>query len=317
MSDDKNDQEATMDNVFDTIIEAIPAPIDNSDEPLQFQVSLLDYNDYVGRIGIGRVFRGKIKVGDNVTLTKLDGSTKNFRVTKLFGFFGLSRVEINEAIAGDLIAVSGMEDIFVGETVTPVDHQDPLPVLHIDEPTLQMTFLVNNSPFAGREGKWVTSRKIEERLMSQLHTDVSLRVESTGSPDAWIVSGRGELHLSILIENMRREGYELQVSRPSVILKQFDGKVCEPFELVQIDTPEEYMGSIIESLSQRKGEMQDMQNNGNGQVRLTFLAPARGLIGYSTEFLSMTRGYGIMNHTFDQYLPLGLLVKLADVVMVH
>lgn len=304
MSDDKNDQEATMDNVFDTIIEAIPAPIDNSDEPLQFQVSLLDYNDYVGRIGIGRVFRGKIKVGDNVTLTKLDGSTKNFRVTKLFGFFGLSRVEINEAIAGDLIAVSGMEDIFVGETVTPVDHQDPLPVLHIDEPTLQMTFLVNNSPFAGREGKWVTSRKIEERLMSQLHTDVSLRVESTGSPDAWIVSGRGELHLSILIENMRREGYELQVSRPSVILKQFDGKVCEPFELVQIDTPEEYMGSIIESLSQRKGEMQDMQNNGNGQVRLTFLAPARGLIGYSTEFLSMTRGYGIMNHTFDQYLPL-------------
>lgn len=304
MSDDKNDQEATMDNVFDTIIEAIPAPVDNSDEPLQFQVSLLDYNDYVGRIGIGRVFRGKIKVGDNVTLTKLDGSTKNFRVTKLFGFFGLSRVEINEAIAGDLIAVSGMEDIFVGETVTPVDHQDPLPVLHIDEPTLQMTFLVNNSPFAGREGKWVTSRKIEERLMSQLHTDVSLRVESTGSPDAWIVSGRGELHLSILIENMRREGYELQVSRPSVILKQFDGKVCEPFELVQIDTPEEYMGSIIESLSQRKGEMQDMQNNGNGQVRLTFLAPARGLIGYSTEFLSMTRGYGIMNHTFDQYLPL-------------
>lgn len=304
MSDDKNDQEATMDNVFDTIIEAIPAPIDNSDEPLQFQVSLLDYNDYVGRIGIGRVFRGKIKVGDNVTLTKLDGSTKNFRVTKLFGFFGLSRVEINEAVAGDLIAVSGMEDIFVGETVTPVDHQEPLPVLHIDEPTLQMTFLVNNSPFAGREGKWVTSRKIEERLMSQLHTDVSLRVESTGSPDAWIVSGRGELHLSILIENMRREGYELQVSRPSVILKQFDGKVCEPFELVQIDTPEEYMGSIIESLSQRKGEMQDMQNNGNGQVRLTFLAPARGLIGYSTEFLSMTRGYGIMNHTFDQYLPL-------------
>lgn len=304
MSDDKNDQEETMDNVFDTIIEAIPAPIDNSDEPLQFQVSLLDYNDYVGRIGIGRVFRGKIKVGDNVTLTKLDGTTKNFRVTKLFGFFGLQRLEIQEAVAGDLIAVSGMEDIFVGETVTPVDHQEPLPVLHIDEPTLQMTFLVNNSPFAGREGKWVTSRKIEERLMSQLHTDVSLRVESTGSPDSWIVSGRGELHLSILIENMRREGYELQVSRPSVILKNFDGKVCEPFELVQIDTPEEYMGSIIESLSQRKGEMQDMQNNGNGQVRLTFLAPARGLIGYSTEFLSMTRGYGIMNHTFDQYLPM-------------
>ncbi|SIO09219.1 GTP-binding protein [Carnobacterium alterfunditum] len=303
LSDDKNDQEPTMNYIFDTILSEIPAPIDNSDEPLQFQVSLLDYNDYVGRIGIGRVFRGTIKVGDAVTLSKLDGSTKNFRVTKLLGFFGLDRVEIQEAKAGDLIAVSGMEDIFVGETVTPVDHVDPLPILHIDEPTLQMTFLVNNSPFAGREGKWVTSRKIEERLMSELHTDVSLRIENTDSPDAWIVSGRGELHLAILIENMRREGYELQVSRPEVILRDFNGVQCEPFELVQIDTPEEYMGSIIESLSARKGEMKDMVNNGNGQVKLTFLAPARGLIGYSTEFLSMTRGYGIMNHTFDQYLP--------------
>ena len=303
LSDDKEDQEDTMDYIFDTILSEIPAPIDNSDEPLQFQVSLLDYSDYVGRIGIGRVFRGKIKVGDSVTLSKLDGSTKNFRVTKLLGFFGLERVEINEAKAGDLIAVSGMEDIFVGETVTPTNHVDPLPILHIDEPTLQMTFLVNNSPFAGREGKWVTSRKIEDRLMSELHTDVSMRIENTASPDAWIVSGRGELHLAILIENMRREGYELQVSRPEVILRDFDGVQCEPFELVQIDTPEEYMGSIIESLSARKGEMQDMVNNGNGQVKLTFLAPARGLIGYSTEFLSMTRGYGIMNHTFDQYLP--------------
>ena len=303
LSDDKDDQEETMDYIFDTILKEIPAPIDNSDEPLQFQVSLLDYSDYVGRIGIGRVFRGKIKVGDSVTLSKLDGSTKNFRVTKLLGFFGLDRVEIDEAKAGELIAVSGMEDIFVGETVTPTNHVDPLPVLHIDEPTLQMTFLVNNSPFAGREGKWVTSRKIEDRLMSELHTDVSMRVENTASPDAWIVSGRGELHLSILIENMRREGYELQVSRPEVILRDFNGVQCEPFELVQIDTPEEYMGSIIESLSARKGEMQDMINNGNGQVKLTFLAPARGLIGYSTEFLSMTRGYGIMNHTFNQYLP--------------
>ena len=310
LSDDKNDQEPTMDYIFDTIIKEIPAPIDNSEEPLQFQVSLLDYNDYVGRIGIGRVFRGTIKVGDSVTLSKLDGSTKNFRVTKLFGFFGLDRIEIQEAKAGDLIAVSGMEDIFVGETVTPVDHVDPLPILHIDEPTLQMTFLVNNSPFAGREGKWVTSRKIEERLMSELHTDVSLRIDPTDSPDAWIVSGRGELHLAILIENMRREGYELQVSRPEVILKDFNGVQCEPFELVQIDTPEEYMGSIIESLSARKGEMTDMVNNGNGQVKLTFLAPARGLIGYSTEFLSMTRGYGIMNHTFDQYLP-RLKVKIG------
>ncbi|WP_142423078.1 translational GTPase TypA [Enterococcus durans] len=304
LSDDPADQEPTMAPIFDTIVEKIPAPVDNSDEPLQFQVSLLDYNDYVGRIGIGRVFRGTIKVGDQVALIKLDGSVKKFRVTKLFGFFGLKRLEIQEAKAGDLIAVSGMEDIFVGETVTPVDHQEALPILHIDEPTLQMTFLVNNSPFAGREGKFVTARKIEERLMAELQTDVSLRVEPTNSPDAWTVSGRGELHLSILIENMRREGYELQVSRPEVIEKIIDGVKCEPFERVQIDTPEEYMGSVIESLSLRKGEMQDMIHTGNGQIRLTFLTPARGLIGYSTEFLSMTRGYGIMNHTFDQYLPM-------------
>ncbi|MGX7328361.1 translational GTPase TypA [Enterococcus bulliens] len=303
LSDNPADQTETMAPIFDTIVEHIPAPVDNSDEPLQFQVSLLDYNDYVGRIGIGRVFRGTIRVGDQVALMKLDGTVKRFRVTKIFGFFGLQREEIQEAKAGDLIAVSGMEDIFVGETVTPFDHQDALPILHIDEPTLQMTFLVNNSPFAGREGKWVTSRKIEERLMAELQTDVSLRVEPLG-PDSWIVSGRGELHLSILIENMRREGFELQVSRPEVIEREIDGVKCEPFERVQIDTPEEYMGSIIESLGTRKAEMQDMIHTGNGQVRIIFLAPARGLIGYTTEFLSMTRGYGIMHHTFDQYLPM-------------
>ena len=303
LSDDPSDQENTMDYVYDAILEHIPAPVDNSEEPLQFQVSLLDYSDYVGRIGIGRVFRGTIKVGDQVALMKLDGEVKKFRVTKLLGFFGLDRVEIQEAKAGDLIAVSGMEDIFVGETVTPVDHQDALPILHIDEPTLQMTFLVNNSPFAGREGKFVTARKIEERLLNQLQTDVSLKVEEAGSPDRWTVSGRGELHLSILIENMRREGFELQVSRPTVIYREVDGVLCEPFEKVQIDTPEEYMGGVIESLGQRKAEMQDMINSGNGQVRLIFLAPARGLIGYSTEFMSLTRGYCIMNHTFDSYLP--------------
>ena len=289
MSDDPADQEHTMAPLFDTIIDHIPAPVDN---------------DFVGRIGIGRVFRGTVKVGDQVTLSKLDGTTKNFRVTKLFGFFGLERREIDEAKAGDLIAVSGMEDIFVGETITPTDVVEPLPILHIDEPTLQMTFLVNNSPFAGREGKWVTSRKVEERLQAELQTDVSLRVDPTDSPDKRIVSGRGELHLSILIETMRREGYELQVSRPEVIVKEIDGIQCEPFERVQIDTPEEYQGSVIQSLSERKGEMLDMVATGNGQTRLIFLVPARGLIGYSTEFLSMTRGYGIMNHTFDQYLPL-------------
>ncbi|GAB2021225.1 translational GTPase TypA [Pseudolactococcus yaeyamensis] len=304
LSDELDTQAHTMEPLFETIIDHIPAPVDNSDEPLQFQVSLLDYNDFVGRIGIGRVFRGTIKVGDSVTLSKLDGTKQNFRVTKLFGFFGLDRIEIQEAKAGDLIAVSGMDDIFVGETVTPSDHIDPLPILHIDEPTLQMTFLVNNSPFAGREGKWVTSRKVEERLQSELQTDVSLRIDPTDSPDRWIVSGRGELHLSILIETMRREGYELQVSRPEVIEREIDGVRSEPFERVQIDTPEEYQGSIIQALSERKGNMLDMINTGNGQVRLIFLVPARGLIGFSTEFLSMTRGYGIMNHTFDQYMPM-------------
>lgn len=296
-------QKHTMDPVFDTILKTIPAPIDNSDEPLQFQVAMLDYNDYVGRIGIGRVFRGKIKIGDNVSVLKLDGSAQNFRVTKIFGFFGLNRVEINEAKAGDLIAVSGMSDIFVGETVTPVDHQDPLPILRIDEPTLKMTFAQNDSPFSGREGKFVTARQLEDRLRSQLHTDVSLRVEDTDRAGTWTVSGRGELHLSILVEEMRREGYELQLSRPEVIYREIDGVLCEPFETVQIDVPNEYTGTVIDAMAQRKGEMQNMETDANGQTRLTFLAPSRGLIGYSTEFLTSTGGYGIMNHTFEKYLP--------------
>ncbi|MBT2654217.1 translational GTPase TypA [Bacillus sp. ISL-18] len=303
-STDPEKQDENMKSLYDMIVEHIPAPVDNSDEPLQFQVALLDYNDYVGRIGIGRVFRGTMKVGQQVALMKLDGSVKQFRVTKIFGFFGLKRQEIEEAKAGDLIAVSGMEDINVGETVCPVEHQEALPILRIDEPTLQMTFVVNNSPFAGREGKYLTSRKIEERLRSQLQTDVSLRVDNTDSPDAWIVSGRGELHLSILIENMRREGYELQVSKPEVIVKEIDGVRCEPVERVQIDVPEEHTGAVMESIGARKGEMLDMINNGSGQVRLIFNVPARGLIGYTTEFLTMTRGYGIINHTFDSYQPM-------------
>ncbi|MGD6818399.1 translational GTPase TypA [Metabacillus sp. 84] len=304
MNPDPAEQEENMECIFESIMETIPTPIDNSEDPLQFQVALLDYNDYVGRIGIGRVFRGTMQVGQQVSLMKLDGSVKNFRVTKIFGFQGLKRVEIEEARAGDLVAVSGMEDINVGETVCPVEHQEALPILRIDEPTLQMTFLVNNSPFAGREGKFVTSRKIEERLMQQLQTDVSLRVENTDSPDAWTVSGRGELHLSILIENMRRENYELQVSKPEVIVREIDGVRCEPVERVQIDVPEDYTGAVMESIGARKGEMLDMINNGNGQVRMIFMVPSRGLIGYSTEFLSLTRGYGIINHTFDSYQPM-------------
>ncbi|MCO4332401.1 translational GTPase TypA [Staphylococcus hyicus] len=300
---DADKQDENMQCLYETIIEYVPAPLDNRDEPLQFQPALLDYNDYVGRIGIGRIFRGTMRVGESVSLLKLDGSVKNFRVTKIFGYFGLKREEIQEAYAGDLIAVSGMEDINVGETITPQDHQDKLPVLRIDEPTLEMTFRVNNSPFAGRDGQFVTARQIQERLDNQLETDVSLKVTPTDSPDAWTVAGRGELHLSILIENMRREGFELQVSKPQVILKDIDGELHEPFERVQAEVPEEYAGSVIESLGQRKGEMVDMTTTDNGLTRLIFNVPARGLIGYTTEFMSMTRGYGIINHTFDEFRP--------------
>ncbi|HCX0151981.1 TPA: translational GTPase TypA [Staphylococcus aureus] len=300
---DPEKQDDNLQSLYETIIDYVPAPIDNSDEPLQFQVALLDYNDYVGRIGIGRVFRGKMRVGDNVSLIKLDGTVKNFRVTKIFGYFGLKRLEIEEAQAGDLIAVSGMEDINVGETVTPHDHQEALPVLRIDEPTLEMTFKVNNSQFAGREGDFVTARQIQERLNQQLETDVSLKVSNTDSPDTWVVAGRGELHLSILIENMRREGYELQVSKPQVIIKEIDGVMCEPFERVQCEVLQENAGAVIESLGARKGEMVDMTTTDNGLTRLIFNVPARGMIGYTTEFMSMTRGYGIINHTFEEFRP--------------
>ncbi len=299
-----DDQQETMDPIFEMIMKHIPAPIDNRDEPLQFQVTLLDYNDYVGRIGVGRVARGKIHVGQQVVVIKKDGTQKNFRITKLFGFLGLKRIEIDEAHAGEIVAVSGLEDLNIGETVCPKEHPEALPWLRIDEPTLRMTFLVNNSPFAGKEGKYITSRKIEERLMKELETDVSLRVDPTDSPDAWVVSGRGELHLSILIENMRREGYELQLSKPEVIIKEIDGVKCEPIERVQVDIPEEYTGAVMESLGARKGEMLDMVNFGNGQVRIEFKVPSRGLLGYTTEFMSQTSGYGILNHTFEAYEPI-------------
>ena len=296
-------QEETMDPIFDTIVKNIPAPVDNSDEPLQFQITMLDWDDYVGRIGVGRIYRGKVKVGDNITVMKRDGSTQNFRVTKLFGYFGLKRNEIQEAKAGDIIAISGINDIYVGETIASADKPEALPLLKIDPPTLQMDFVANDSPFAGREGDQVTPKKLEDRLIRQTRTDVSLKVEPTDQLNAWTVSGRGELHLSILVEELRREGFELQLSRPKVIYREVDGQMCEPFEAVQVDTPDAYVGSVIDSLSQRKGEMKNMESTGNGQTRLEFLVPSRGLIGYNNEFMSQTAGYGIMNHTFDSYKP--------------
>lgn len=297
-------QEETMKPMFETIIKQIPAPEGNPEEPLQFQVTLLDYNEYMGRIGIGRVQRGIIKSGQSVTVIDREGKLKQQRVEKLFGFKGLKRLEIEQAGAGDIIAVAGLKEINVGETIADPANPEPLPLLTIDEPTLQMTFLVNNSPFAGKEGKWVTSRKLRERLYSELETDVSMRVEDTDSPDAFVVSGRGELHLSILIENMRREGYEMQVSKPEVIVREVDGVKMEPVENLIVDIPEEYMGPVMESLGLRKAEMTNMINHGNGQMRLEFKIPSRGLIGYRTEFLTQTRGYGILNHSFDSYQPL-------------
>ncbi|MNM94264.1 hypothetical protein D3C81_1066610 [compost metagenome] len=301
---DPEKQDDNMQAMYDTIIEHIPSPTEKVDEPLQFLVTLMDYNEYLGRIAIGRVNRGIIRQGQPVTVMTRDGGKKSARIEKLFGFQGLRRVEIEEAGAGDIVAIAGIKDINIGETIADPNQPEALPVLKIDEPTLQMTFLVNNSPFAGREGKWVTSRKLRERLLKELETDVSLRVDETDSPDAFIVSGRGELHLGILIENMRREGYELQVSKPEVIVKEIDGVKMEPVERLLIDVPEESMGAVMESLGSRKAEMVNMINNGNGQVRLEFLIPARGLIGYSTHFLTLTRGYGVMNHAFDSYGPL-------------
>ncbi|NMM51488.1 translational GTPase TypA [Paenibacillus aquistagni] len=296
-------QDENMQALYNTIIEHIPAPTEDPEEPLQFLVTLLDYNEYLGRIAIGRVNRGKIRQGQPVTVINREGQLKQARVEKLFGFQGLKRIERDEAAAGDIIAIAGIKEINIGETIADPAKPEALPVLHIDEPTLQMTFLVNNSPFAGREGKWITSRKIRERLFKELETDVSLKVDETDSPDAFVVSGRGELHLSILIENMRREGYELQVSKPEVIIREIDGQKSEPMERLLIDVPEESTGAVMESLGSRKAEMVNMVNHGNGNVRLEFIIPARGLIGYRTQFLTLTRGYGIMNHAFDHYGP--------------
>ncbi|AQT83885.1 GTP-binding protein TypA/BipA-like protein [Paenibacillus larvae subsp. larvae] len=300
---DPNKQDENMSALYETIVNHIPSPKEPVYQPLQFLVTLMDYNEYLGRIGIGRVNRGVIRQGQSVAVMTREGGIKQARIEKLFGFQGLKRVEIKEAGAGDIVAISGIKDINIGETIADPEKPEALPVLKIDEPTLQMTFLVNNSPFAGREGKWVTSRKLRERLMKELETDVSLRVEDTDSPDAFIVSGRGELHLGILIENMRREGFELQVSKPEVIIKEVEGKKMEPIERLIIDVPEDSMGAVMESLGTRKAEMVNMINNGSGNVRLEFLIPARGLIGYRTSFLTLTRGYGVLNHAFDSYGP--------------
>ncbi|MDD3383742.1 MAG: translational GTPase TypA [Bacilli bacterium] len=301
-SADISTQKDTMEPIFDSIIKYIPEPKVDIDGSFQFQPALLDYNDYLGRIGIGRITRGKVKVNDNVVCMRLDGSNVSFRIQKLFGFLGLKRIEIEEAQAGDIVAIAGLQDISVGETICDSNNLEALEPIHIDEPTLQMTFSSNNSPFAGKEGKFVTARKIEERLFKEMQKDVSLKVKRIENSESWIVSGRGELHLSILIENMRREGYELQVSKPEVIIKQIDGENCEPYEELQIDVPEEYLGNVMESLGPRGAELVNMINTEN-QVRINYLIPSRGLLGFMTDFMTLTKGYGIINHTYKEYRP--------------
>lgn len=299
LSPEASDQEPGMERILDMILEYMPEPKVELDAPLQFQPALLDYNDFVGRIGIGLVKRGTIKLNEMVSCVRVDGSIKQFRVAKIYGFIGLKRIEVDSAEAGDIIAIAGLPDISVGETVCTIGQEEALPLLRIDEPTLQMTFGVNTSPFCGREGKIVTARKIEERLIKETERDVSLKITPNDS-ESFIVSGRGELHLSILIENMRREGFELQVSKPKIIEKEIDGVTCEPYEEVQIDVPEEYVGAVIEALGNREGTMENMSSSEN-QVRLQYIIPTRGLIGFMTEFMTMTKGYGIINHTFKDY----------------
>ena len=296
------DDSKTLEPLLDCIIENIKHPSGDKNKTLQFQATTLDYNEYVGRIAIGRIINGTIKSQQQVNLIKTDGSIQRGKIVKLYVFEDLGRVETQEAVAGDIVAITGFDDIHIGETITNVDSTQALPLIKIDEPTLQMIFSVNDSPFAGQEGKFVTSRQVRKRLYDELEKNVSLRVEDTETTDSFKVSGRGELHLSILIETMRREGYEFQVSKPEVITKTIDGKLMEPYEDLVIDVPESCAGSCIEKLSNRKGEMLHMQNL-KGRTMLTFSIPARGLIGFRGEFIRMTRGEGIMNHTFDSYKP--------------
>ena len=299
VSPDLSTQEKTMEPILDAVIENIPKPKVDENGPFQFQPALLDYNDFVGRIGIGVVKRGHIKVGSNVTCMRLDGTKKQFRIQKIFGYLGLNKIEVNEAHAGDIVAIAGLPDISVGETICEIGHEEALPPLRIDEPTLQMTFGVNTSPFSGRDGKFLTARQIEDRLMKETEKDVSLKVKQIDS-ESWMVSGRGELHLSILIETMRREGYEIEVSKPQIIIKEIDGVKCEPYEDVEIEVPEEYVGSVIESLGNRGGTMENMRAFDN-QTKLLYTVPSRGLIGFTTEFMTLTKGYGILSHAFKSY----------------
>ncbi|MBV8887954.1 MAG: translational GTPase TypA [Chroococcidiopsidaceae cyanobacterium CP_BM_RX_35] len=302
--DDLDAEGVDLQPLFEAILRHVPPPVGDADKPLQLQVTTLDYSEYVGRIVIGKIHNGVIRMGQQAALVTDTGEIVKAKITKLMGFEGLKRIELEEASAGNIVAVAGFANANIGETITCPNEPQALPLIKVDEPTLQMTFAVNDSPFAGQEGTFVTSRQLRDRLMRELETNVALRVEETDSPDKLLVSGRGELHLGILIETMRREGYEFQVSQPQVIYREVNSQPCEPYEYLVLDVPEDGVGSCIERLGQRRGEMQDMQVGGNGRTQLDFVIPARGLVGFRGEFMRLTRGDGIMNHSFLDYRPL-------------
>jgi GTP-binding protein len=314
----------SLEPLFDAILTKVPPPPGDTTLPFKMLVTTIDYNDYLGRLGIGRIVQGTIRLGAPMKIVHRDGRVEDARVTKIYSFEGLKRIEVNEAGAGDIVALAGMEDVEIGETIADASDTEPLPFVSIDEPTLSMNFVVNNSPFAGQEGKYVTTRNLGERLARELRSNVALRVELTESPDVFKVSGRGELHLAILIETMRREGYEFQVSRPEVIYKRIDDVLSEPMEHVIVDVPDEFVGAIIENLGKRKGEMRHMVQV-QGNTRIEFLVPARGLIGFRSEFMTQTKGTGILHHNFHGYEPFkgeiahrtrGALVALEEGVAV-
>ncbi len=297
------DPSRDLEPLFKTIIDYMPAPEGDSEAPLQLLITTLDYDDYVGRIAIGRIFRGTILSGNEYALCKKDGTVEKVKVSNLFAFNGLKRERISSASIGEIIAITGIEDIDIGETIADIDNPEPVPYVSIDEPTLSMIFSANTSPFAGQEGEYVTSRHLRERLLREARSNVSLRVEETDSPDSFKVSGRGELHLSVLIETMRREGYEFQVSKPTVIIKEINGRKMEPMESVTIDIPETYLGTVMEKMGARHGQLVNMQNIGSNSVRLEFNIPTRGLLGYRSEFITDTKGEGILNSVFAGYIP--------------
>ncbi len=297
-------ESSSMRPLFETVLSHVPAPAGDPDQPLQLQISALDYSSFVGRIGVGRISRGRLRPGQEVAVLAGEGSPKKGRVNQVFGFSGLERVPMDVAEAGDIVLISGIEEIGIGVTLVDPACPEALPMLSVDEPTLTMNFQVNTSPLAGQEGKFVTSRQLRERLHKELLTNMALRVEDTEDTDVFLVSGRGELHLTILLENMRREGYELAVSRPRVLIKEIDGVKCEPFEMLTVDVEEAHQGAAMEALGMRRGDLLDMVPDGQGRVRLDYRIPARGLIGFQSEFLTMTRGTGIMSHVFDEYAPM-------------